>query len=195
VGEIRDKLAQATEFKKTVAWRTFFFDNVTGDDDRPVCAFEMIIDSMNEYCVGCPCPNCLRAVNYKFLDSAREVREALTVGAVDAVENKDCWLYSMFKELCAEFKVPAPDDSVDHPAKKAGPLAFHSCLGVKPNGTADKGSWAERVMNLPYDTQTKTIYPMIHHMVMIFRPCQEEPRFYLSFEEWFATSSEISLLY
>ena len=64
---------------------------------------------------------------------------------------KPCLLYEWFKEMCVKFKVPIPDDNVDHPDRFPNSYNLYACLGNAYYPHDEKTqSWLTRMNNMTY---------------------------------------------
>jgi len=187
---------------------------------KKATACSLYLDKLQAYLIAanmgvvkCGCDHCLGGSsgdnNVEYLNVSR-LRPDLVFHSAEArkykrtvfglTDDEPCRLYEWFKARCVEFDVPAPDDKVDHPAIWPDTFQLTTCLGRGLGESWSRApetfSWRNRVKQLPYAVQIKTLYQMIHAIVTLTQKAaldenKEEP---MTFQDWFKGPKATSLL-
>ena len=186
---------QSMEIKKATA-QHLFLDSL-----------QDYIRDANDYVVRCGCKRCTDMIggNYPELGHEDEGNRGTgrpgspnywvsCYGEMKEVDARDCVLYKWFKSKCEEFKVPVPDDDIDHPWRYPRMFNLMTCLGrglIKSSISSDEVTkrWRARVKALSYPQQVATVYPMIYSIYCDGTAYDEVD----SFQDWFVVKG-VSLL-
>jgi hypothetical protein len=120
-----------------------------------------ILSMHNDMVVRCGCSHCLDLGGNNYIQEDGRPYEA----EPHTVEVKNCLLYAWFKGRCSEFSVILPDDSIDHPCVHPRTFNLTYCLGKSQWDRRDSEThWFDKVRNLSYEDQLKSVYKMLHSM-------------------------------
>lgn len=184
VEDLTKHIQEAFEFRKRVAWKTYF-----GSSHERRSKFGNILIELYGQ-TECTCSKCLDlSSGWGLLDYVK-ITSKLKSGALQEV--KDCKLYAAFKKLCQDHKAPEPDDEQDSPSRHSyGSLDY--CLGFGPAGTLREKSWAEKISKLSFSAQIESVYPLLYALDKKLGPlpAQHEPAM---FKEWFVTADGVPFL-